>query len=293
MTTEHSKHTLEGSKMNRFKNWVRHTRFAAWLVLGFLAGAVTQAQAADLLASAKSAGVLRVANTQSSPPWSLLDNSNQPAGYDVEMAKELAKRIGVPKVVFVADSFKNFVEGLKSGKYDIVMNDLTPTPERSKQVDFGLPYGVEDFRIFVRMDNTDIKGQSNLKGKRIGVTTGSSNETWARTHLKDSDIRSYDNGGLVFSDLGTGRIDAVIISHFGGMKYANVNHLPVKEVGEPLIYQLSAPALAKNQPALLAAVNKAIDNMMADGTVERLAKKWVGPNYDMVGTIAKAKEQKE
>ena len=125
------------------------------------------------------------------------------------------------------------------------------------------------------------------------MTTGSSNESWARAHLKDSDIRTYDNGGLVFNDLGSGRLDAVIISHFGGMKYANVNHLPVKEVGEPLIYQLSAPAMVKGQPALLDAVNKAITEMTADGTIDALSKKWVGPNYEMVNTIAKAKTQKE
>jgi len=250
-------------------------------------------QAADLLAQAKASGTLRVANTQSSPPWSMLDESNNPVGYDVAIAKEVGKRIGVPNVVFVADSFKNFVEGLKTGKYDLVMNDLTPTPAREQQVDFGDPYGVEDFRIFVPAGNTDIKGKDTLKGKRVGVVTGSSNETWARAHLKDSDIRSYDNGALIFNDLGSGRIDAVIISHFGGMKYANVNHLPVKEVGEPLIYQLSAPAIVKGQPALRTSVNKAIAEMMADGTIEAIAKKWVGSDYDMAGMIAKAKAQKE
>ncbi|MCA3922548.1 ABC transporter substrate-binding protein [Burkholderia sp.] len=262
-------------------------------ITGALALSSVHAGAADLLAAARTSGTLRVANTQSSPPWSLLDDRNQPAGYDVEVAREVGKRIGVKQVVFIADAYKNFVEGLKAGKYDLVMNDLTPTTERSKQVDFAKPYGVEDFRIFVRTDNATIHGQADLKGKRVGVTTGSSNEAWARAHLKDSDIRAYDNGGLVFNDLGSGRLDAVIISHFGGMKYANVNHLPVKEVGEPLIYQLSAPALVKGQPALLAAVDKAIDDMAADGTLERLAKRWVGPTYDMVGNIAKAKAQKE
>ncbi|WP_414444743.1 ABC transporter substrate-binding protein [Burkholderia sp. 22PA0106] len=271
----------------------RAARLAVCVMFGAASIAAMPAQAADQLAAARAAGTLRVANTQSSPPWSLLDDRNQAAGYDVEVAREVARRIGVPKVTFVADSFKNFVEGLKSGKYDLVMNDLTPTPERGKQVDFGAPYGVEDFRIFVRADNATIKGRADLKGKRVGVTTGSTNESWSRSHLTDSDIRTYDNGGLVFNDLGSGRIDAVIISHFGGLKYANVNHLPVKEVGEPLIYQLSAPALQKNQPALRDAVDKAIAEMLADGTIERLAKKWVGADYDMVGTIAKAKAQKE
>lgn len=279
--------------MEPISGWKRATGLAGALAVCIAFWLPSAASAADLLAQARDNHTLRVANTQSSPPWSMLDANNQPTGYDVAVAKEVGKRIGVPNVVFVADSFKNFVEGLKAGKYDLVMNDLTPTPERATQVDFGDPYGVEDFRIFVRADNTDIHGQASLKGKRVGVTTGSSNESWSRAHLKDSDVRSYDNGSLVFNDLGSGRIDAVIISHFGGMKYANVNHLPVKEVGEPLIYQLSAPALVKGQPALLAAVNKAISDMMADGTIEAIAKRYIGPNYDMAGTIAKAKAQKE
>lgn len=279
--------------MEPISGWKRATGLAGALAVCIAFWLPSAASAEDLLAQARDNHTLRVANTQSSPPWSMLDANNQPTGYDVAVAKEVGKRIGVPNVVFVADSFKNFVEGLKAGKYDLVMNDLTPTPERATQVDFGDPYGVEDFRIFVRADNTDIHGQASLKGKRVGVTTGSSNESWSRAHLKDSDVRSYDNGSLVFNDLGSGRIDAVIISHFGGMKYANVNHLPVKEVGEPLIYQLSAPALVKGQPALLAAVNKAISDMMADGTIEAIAKRYIGPNYDMAGTIAKAKAQKE
>jgi cystine transport system substrate-binding protein len=254
--------------------------------------AVAQNIPADILANARATGVIRIANTQSSPPWSLIDDKLQPAGYDVEVAKEVARRIGVPKVVFIADSFKNFVEGLKAGKYDLVMNDLTPTPEREKQVDFAAPYGVEDFRIFVLSSNNDIKDKPDLKGKKVGVTTGTSNETWARANLKESDIRTYDNGGFVFNDLGNGRIDAVISSHFGGMKYATVNKLPIKEVGPVLIYQLSAPAMAKGQRPLQAAVSKAIDDMSKDGTLDRLARRWVGANFDMVGDIDRALKQK-
>ncbi|WP_420104901.1 transporter substrate-binding domain-containing protein [Herbaspirillum huttiense] len=261
-------------------------------LLGSAAAAVTaQNIPADILASARASGVIRIANTQSSPPWSLIDDKLQPAGYDVEVAKEVARRIGVAKVVFVADSFKNFVEGLKAGKYDMVMNDLTPSPEREKQVDFAAPYGVEDFRIFVLVSNTSIKDKPDLKGKKVGVTTGTTNESWARANLKESDIRAYDNGGFVFNDLGNGRIDAVISSHFGGMKYANVNKLPIKEVGPVLIYQLSAPAMAKGQQPLKEAVSKAIGDMTRDGTIDRLARRWVGAEFDMVGDIQRALQQ--
>ncbi|MGO4280795.1 cystine transport system substrate-binding protein [Cupriavidus sp. OV038] len=275
------------------KRWPLTMRLRQALLVGVMMGLWPAAHATDLLPKIKADNVLRVANTQSSPPWSMLDEKNQPAGYDVEIAKEVARRMGVQKVVFIADSGKNFIEGLKAGKYDVVMNDLTPTVERSKQVDFGTPYGAEDFRIFVRADTTTIKGRGDLGAKRVGVTTGSSNESWARKHLTSSELRSYDNGGLLFSDLANGRIDAVIVSHFGGLRYATVNKLPLKEVGEPLTYQLSAPALAKNQPALAAAINKAIGEMLADGTVDRLAKRWVSHDYDMRGAIARANEDKE
>ncbi|WP_353189749.1 transporter substrate-binding domain-containing protein [Pandoraea pnomenusa] len=275
------------------ENGTFQTRLARAIALCSLLGIWSTVHAADLLPRIMADGVLRVANTQSSPPWSLLDEKNQPAGYDVEIAKEVARRMGVQKVVFIADSGKNFIEGLKAGKYDVVMNDLTPTTERSQQVDFGTAYGAEDFRIFVRNDNTSVKGRGDLKGKRVGVTTGSSNESWARRHLATSELRSYDNGGLLFSDLANGRVDAVIVSHFGGLRYATVNKLPLKEVGEPLTYELSAPALAKHQPALTAAVNKAIGEMLADGTVDRLAKQWVSSDFDMRGAIAKANADKE
>ncbi|WP_233236141.1 ABC transporter substrate-binding protein [Bordetella sp. LUAb4] len=249
------------------------------------------AQAAGALDRIHANGVIRIANTQSSPPWSFLNEQNKPAGYDVDMAQEVARRLGVPKVEFVADSFKNFVAGLKTDKYDLVMNDLTPTAERMLQVDFSAPYGVEDFRIFVRQDNKDIHGDKDLAGKRIGVTTGSSNESWSRAHLPQATIQTYENGSLIFADLGIGRIDAVIISHFGGLRYATERKLPIKEVGEPLTYQLSAAALRKDEPELREAVSKAIAEMKADGTIEKLGQKWVGKEYDMVGSIARAEAE--
>lgn len=276
--------------MNRLKSTML---FLSTLMALAVAGAASAqaTQPGDLLAKARAAGVIRVANTQSSPPWSLIDDKNQPSGYDVEVAREVVKRLGIAKVVFVADSYKNFVEGLRVGKYEIVMNDLTPTPERGKQVDFAAPYGVEDFRIFVRADTGDINGRADLRGKRVGVTTGTTNESWARENLTQSDIRAYDNGGFVYADLRNRRIDAVISSHFAGLKYAAASRMPVREVGDPLVYQLSAPAVAKGQPALREALSKVVNEMIADGTIDRLAKRWVAADYDMSGTIVKAQKQ--
>lgn len=256
--------------------------------LALLALGTGTASAEDSLANVRQRGEIRIANTQSSPPWSYIDDQNNPTGYDVAVAREVATRIGVPKVVFIADNFKNFVEGLKTDKYDVVMNDLTPTPERAQQVDFSAPYGVEEFRIFLLENNTAIHGRADLAGKTLGVTTGTTNESWARKHLTESDIRTYDNGGLVFNDLANGRIDVVISSWFGGEKYRLASHLPIKAVGEPLTYQLSAAALPIGHDSLKAAVNKAIGEMLADGTIDAYARQFIGPDYAMHATINKA-----
>ena len=241
----------------------------------------------DLLATARAKGFIRIANTQSSPPWTYVGADNQPAGYDVEVAREVARRIGIARIEFIADAGKNFVEGLKAGKYELVMNDMTPTPEREKQVDFSAPYGVEDFRIFVRVPG-ELKDTADLRGRRVGVTTGSSNESWARANLPGSTIVSYDNGALVFNDLAIGRIDATISSYFGGTKYARDKNLPIKEVGPILTYQLSAAAMPKGQPALRAAVSAAVESMIADGTIDRLSERWVGVSYRMSEEIRRA-----
>lgn len=251
-------------------------------------GASTAVHADDSLQALRAKGVIRIANTQSSPPWSYLNTDNQPAGYDVAIAKEVAKRIGVAKVEFVADSFKNFVEGLKADKYDLVMNDVTPTEERKKQVDFASPYGVEEFYIFVRNDNAAIHSIKDMPSRSIGVTSGTSNESWARKHMTTSDVRTYENGGLVFNDLAIGRVDGVLSSLFGGQKYQKTNNLPIKAVGEPLTYQLSAPVLAKGNDSLRDAVSKAIDDMVKDGTVDAYSKQWIGPDYHMTQGIQAA-----
>ncbi|MDN7591569.1 transporter substrate-binding domain-containing protein [Burkholderia seminalis] len=270
------------------------TRFGKLsLALIFTASVAGQAANAQVktFEAIKSEGTIRIANTQTSPPWSALDNNNQPAGYDVDVAREVAKRMGL-KVVFVGDSWNNFVQGLKSGKYDLVMCDLTPTPERAKQVDFSVPYGVEDFRIWVNEKNSTVRSPSDLAGKKVGVVTGTSNEVWSRSHLKNSIFVDYDNDGLLFSDLANGRIDATIQSHFGGLAQRDSNHLPVKEVGEPLTFQLSAAAMNKGNSALQNSVNRAVSEMLADGTIDRLGKKWVGSNYQMARYIKKGEEER-
>jgi cystine transport system substrate-binding protein len=169
----------------------------------------------------------------------------------------------------------------------VVVNSMARTPERAKVVDFTEPYTVQDFRIWVAAANTDIKDAATLKGKSVGASAGTTNELWARNNLPQSEIRTYEGGGFLFNDLVTGRLDSVIDSYFNGYKMMSINKLPVKTVGEPLVYSLGAAVVPKNSPALLAAMNKAITDMVADGTLQKLAHQHVTPDYDMVGNMKK------
>jgi cystine transport system substrate-binding protein len=269
---------------------ILNARSMLLLVLSIVAAAV-HAQAVDALTKLKNKGEVVIANTQASPPWSHIDDQNQPAGYDVDVAREIAKRIGVPKVTFVADTFSNFVDGLRTGKYDMVVNSMAATPERRKIVDFSAAYAPQEFRIWVNDRTQGINQPADLAGRNVGVGAGTSNEVWARANLKQSTIQSYDNGGFLYNDLATGRVDAVIESHFAGLRHKQVNQMPIHEVGPVLTVSLGCIALPKNQPALLAAVDHAIADMMKDGTLERLGHQWLGKDYDVVGDIRKATQK--
>lgn len=242
----------------------------------------------DSLSRLVKSGTVRVANTQTSPPLSFINADNKPDGYDIAVAREIFKRLGVPNVEFVADKFSSFVQSIQTRKYDVVINGMTKTPDRAAVVDFTSPYGVEEFRIWVNAKNVDIQDVASLKGKKVGASLGTSNELWERQNLKESEILTYDAGGLLYNDLALGRLDAIIESYFTGKKMQEVNRLPIKLAGEPVAYSLGAAVVPKGADALRLAMNEAIAGMIADGTIARLAKQYLGDDYDVVGDLARS-----
>lgn len=265
-------------------------RFLPGLAVGLVLVFSSWAHAAedDSLSRLVSTGTVHVANTQASPPLSFINSENKPDGYDIAVAREIFKRLGVPNVVFVADKFSSFVPSIQARKYDVVINGMAKTPDRAAIVDFTSPYSVEEFRIWVNADNSDIHDVASLKGKKVGANLGTTNELWERQNLKESDIRAYDVGGLLYNDLALGRIDAIIDSYFAGKKMKEINSLPVKLAGEPVAYSLGAAIVPKGADALRLAMNKAIADMLADGTITRIAKQYLGEDYDVAGGIAKS-----
>lgn len=228
-----------------------------------------------LLGEILARGVIRIANSQTQPPWNYLDAGNQPIGYDIDVANEIAKRIGVPKVEFVQGTFKTFIEGIKADKWDIVITGLTVTDERRKEVDFSCPYQINGVSIFVNDAETAINSEADLAGKRIAVTSGTTNEKFARESIPGAVVQTYENTTLALTDVGVGRADAYLGSRFVGAYLAKENGLKARPLEGFLSSEINAMAFRKGETAFSAAVNGALAAMIEDGTLTKISNEWL------------------
>ncbi|MFI9557599.1 transporter substrate-binding domain-containing protein [Nonomuraea endophytica] len=244
------------------------------LVLVVLAGCSAGQADGDLLQRVTSAGVLRVAQTQANPPWNFLE-AGKPVGYDVDVARELAKRLGIGKVEFVASNFQSFIPGVQAGRFDAVIAGQTITAERGKQVDFSRPYQVNGISIFVAGTST-VAGVGDLTGKKVAVTAGTTQAEFAKKTIPNADIKTYENATLGLTEVGRGRADAALVSRFQGAFLAEKNGLPVKPAGPLLESEVNGISFAKGSDTFKQAVDKALGEMISDGTLSKISRKWLG-----------------
>lgn len=269
----------------------RHKSLVGFSLLFLLFGLMlataqrAHAQQDDLLQKVREAGVLRVGMTLASPPWSLLDEQNQPAGYDVDVANALASCLGVPEVEFVPGTFETFIPGVQSDRFDIVISGQTITEARKEQVDFSTPYQVNGVAIFVSASNDAIQTQADLAGKRIAVSEGSTQEQFARENIPEATVLTYRNATLALRDVALGRADAAIFSRWIGGYLAEENDLAVKPLPGLLNSEVNGMSFAKGQTAFKEAVDACLGDMIATGTLSEISQQWLG-GLDMVEELA-------
>ncbi|MEV7004905.1 transporter substrate-binding domain-containing protein [Streptosporangium sp. NPDC051022] len=229
----------------------------------------------DTLERVRAAGSLRVALTEANPPWNFLDGGTRPAGYDVDVAREVARRLNIARVEFIGVDFASFVGGVQAGRFDIVIAGQTITAERRKEVDFSRPYAVNRISVFVRTGDTSIGGLDDLAGKRIAVSEGTVQAEFARTRIPNADVRTYRNAILGLTDLSRGRADAALVSWFQGVYLAARNGLTVTPVGPALRTYVLAMSFRRGSPAFKQAVDKAVNDMIGDGTLSAISRRWL------------------
>ena len=209
-------------------------------------------------------------------PYSFRENGKL-TGFEVDLGKQIAKQIGV-KAVFVPTKWDGLIAGLGSQKYDMVMNNITPTPERKKAYLFSTPYVNSRYVMVSRSNDNSLKGVSDIKGKTFVQSTGTDNAVVAQKY--GAKVVPVEQFQTQLEQIKQGRADGAINSQGAVAAYAKSNSM--KGLKTHLLTdkeQKPAPISAlfnKQDTKLRDRVNKAIKALIKDGTVSKLAIKYFG-----------------
>ncbi|MHB9133330.1 MAG: ABC transporter substrate-binding protein [Armatimonadota bacterium] len=223
-----------------------------------------------------SAPTLRVAMSGLYPPFNYYDEHNELVGFDVDIAKEIARRLNrKPKLITTA--WDGILAGLVAKKFDVIIGSMAITDERKKSVNFSDPYYVSGAQLIVRKGST-ITRLADLRGKVVGVTVGETYAQYLRQH--DPGIKRLVpyKGGVpnLLLELKNTRIEAFVTDRLVGLRAIKTANSDAVLAGDALYREEMGIAAAKGQEALLAEINEELAAMKADGTYTDISTKWFG-----------------
>ena len=231
---------------------------------------------ADQLATIQASGKLIVALEGAWQPWSYHDESDTLVGYDVEVSRAIAEKLGV-EPEYVESDWDSLFAGLDAGRFDMVCNGVEVTDERALTYDFTTPYGYIHTALAVRKGNDEIKTFEDLKGKTTANSLASTYMELAESY--GATVQGIDTLEETIQRLTAGRIDATLNADVSFYDYLNVHpDADFKIVAQTEDASHVAIPLRKgdNSATLLEAVNNAIDELRADGTLKDLSEKYFG-----------------
>lgn len=231
------------------------------------------ANAGEVLTRVEKTGTLTVGFEGTYPPFNYADGSNY-AGFDVDISNEIARRLGV-KTKFVATQWSSLIGGLQADKFDIIIAQMSITPERQKQVDFTDPYVVTGGVLVTRSDTNNIHSLDDLNGKKVGAGAGTTFEKVAKS-AKGADVHLYKSLDQYVQDLMNHRLDAIINDQLVMGYMIKSKQLPLKIDSGLLDTDKIGMAIKKGNGDFEAKVNQALASMKSDGTYDKIFEKWFG-----------------
>ena len=240
-------------------------------------GSASSAAAADdQLAAIQNRGTLIVALEGAWQPWSYHDESDTLVGYDVEVSRAIAEKLGV-EPEYVESDWDSLFAGLDAGRYDLVCNGVEVTEERAKTYDFTTPYGYIHTALAVKKDNDTIIRFEDLKGKTTANSLASTYMELAESY--GATVQGIDTLEETIQLLTAGRIDATLNADVSFYDYLNVHpDADFKIVAQTEEASHVAIPLRKGEASasLLEAINAAIDALRADGTLTEISERYFG-----------------
>ena len=258
---------------------MNRTWLALWVVVVLVLGSGGLAGAADgSLARVKKAGVLTVCAVDGLLPYSSSDKRTP--GFEVEIAQAVARELGVA-VRHHWTTWDGLIPALTSKRCDAIIDGMFITPERQKVIAFSRPYYGSGETILVRKDNTTIRGLADLKGKRVGVLSGSVTVEYLRKK-GIATLVVYPDQNTIILELNNGRIEAAYLeapsAAWALKKDPTLNIKIVKEYVPEERFN-AAVGLRKTDRELLDAINAAVTKLGQRGTIARILGKYGVPFY--------------
>ena len=270
--------------MNRYMKRCAALILAA-LVL-FIAGCSkedgNEADGKDLLGRIQERGSIIVATEGTWAPWTFHDEDDELVGYDIEVAKGIAERLGV-EAEFVEGEWDGLFAGLNAARYDIVANGVEVTEERAGTYDFSTPYAFIRTAIIVRDDNTDISSFEDLDGKTTANTLASTYASLAESY--GAKATGVDDLSQTIELLMAGRVDATLNAEVTYYDYiAEHPDAPIRIAAlTEDASEVSIPVRkGEDNATLLAAINEAIDDMREEGVLSELSEKYFGSDISSI-----------
>ena len=253
----------------------------AALGLGATLSLLAPFASAQTVADIKKKGEITVGMLVDFPPYGTMNTSNQPDGYDADVAKLLAKDLGV-KLNLVPVTGPNRIPFLLTNKLDLLVASLAITPERAKQVQFSNPYAAATIVLYGDK-KANIKAPADLKGKRIGVARASTQDV-ALTAIapEGTEIRRFDDDASGMQALISGQVDAIGASTTVAAQIAK--RVPANTFEDKFILrqQQMGVAMRPDQAELLKTVNDFVAKNTANGELNKLYLKWLGTDMPVM-----------
>ncbi|MGP1450422.1 MAG: transporter substrate-binding domain-containing protein [Wolinella sp.] len=253
------------------------------ILIGFLF-ALGVAWAADMALWEKSTlnaivkrGELRVSTDPGYYPFEMKDKKGNVIGFDIDIAREMAKAMGV-KLTIVQGSFDSLISGLLTDKTDIIMAGMTITPERNLKVSFTNPYFTIGQTLLVRPDLKDkVKSYKDLDNPEFTIVTklGVTGEIVAKRMMKNAKLKTYDTEAEAVQEVLNGKADAFIYDFpFNATFMAQKGSGMLVHLTESITYEPLGIALKKGDPDFLNWLNHFLAQIRHDGTYDELYNRW-------------------